>query len=312
MSIKKILVIVNLAKGKKEALLPIVNEAMQEFGIEWEIALMKKKGDGARFAEEAVKKGFDAVAAYGGDGTIRKIFPGLVGSNVPLAILPGGTANVLSKELGIPQDLKEACRVIGNADARMLDAAHFGKHHFILRIGMGFEADMVKNASREQKNKMGRLAYAMAAVSALKEIEHVRYTIIVDGNKHEVDGVACIVANSGHLGLAGLTMDKHINPSDGLLDVIVLRQANLKVAAQIVPTLIKKELPNNMELVEHWQGKDICISSVPPQPAQVDGKTVEEDMFNVKIIPNAIRVLVPKQEPQQAVAAGEKEESKHG
>jgi len=87
---------------------------------------------------------------------------------------------------------------------------------------------------------------------------------------------------------------KHIDVSDGFLDVVVVRKANLSLFKLMVVTWLKRELPDNLELVEHWQGKDISVSSSPKQAVQCDGEVLEKIPLHVKIIPGAIKVLVPK------------------
>jgi len=82
---------------------------MKEAGITWEASVTHKPGDATLFAQAAVKEGVDALAVYGGDGTLMEAISGLMGSEVPLIILPGGSANVMANELRIPSDLKEAC-----------------------------------------------------------------------------------------------------------------------------------------------------------------------------------------------------------
>ena len=106
--IKNIHIIINPAAGKKEAILPIINESMKEAGIKWEVSVTKEAGDGIQMARAAVKEGVDAIAVYGGDGTLMEVISGLMGSEVPLVILPGGSANIMATELAIHKDLKEA------------------------------------------------------------------------------------------------------------------------------------------------------------------------------------------------------------
>jgi diacylglycerol kinase family enzyme len=105
-----------------------------------------------------------------------------------------------------------------------------------------------------------------------------------------------MITNTGNLGFSNISFDKHIDVSDGLLDVIVVRKASLSMFRLMVITLLKRERPDNLELVEHWQGKDISISSSHKQTAQCDGEILEKMPLHIKIIPGAIRVLVPKKE----------------
>ena len=91
-------------------------------------------------------------------------------------------------------------------------------------------------------------------------------------------------------------MDKHIDVSDGLLDVVIVRKSTLGLLKLIAITLIKGERPDNFELVSHWQGKEIRISSNRKQVVQCDGEILEKFPLHINVIPAAIRVMVPKNE----------------
>ncbi len=78
------------------------------------------------------------------------------------------------------------------------------------------------------------------------------------------------------------------------LDVVILQKANLSLLKLIVVTFFKRERPDNLELVKHWQGKDICVSSRPKQTVQCDGEVLEKIPLHIRIIPGVVRVLVPK------------------
>jgi YegS/Rv2252/BmrU family lipid kinase len=296
--IKNIRIIINPAAGIGESILPIINASMKEAGIKWEASITHQAGDAIQFAKAAVKEGIDALAVYGGDGTLREAISGLIGSEIPLVILPGGSANVMATELGIPSDLKEACTLLshGSLETKTIDVGQFDKRYFIVGISLGFEADVVKGADRETKNKIGIFAYLLSAVAALKKTKRTVYHLKIDGQEHEVQGLTCIITNTGNLGFSNISFDKHIDVSDGLLDVIVVRKVNLSLFKLMVVTLLKRERPDNLELVEHWQGKDISVSSSPKQTVQCDGEILKKIPLHIKIIPGAIKVLVPKKE----------------
>ncbi|MFA5362704.1 MAG: diacylglycerol kinase family protein [Candidatus Omnitrophota bacterium] len=294
--IKKINVIINPASGKGESTLPIINAAMKEAGITWEASITHQAGDAARFAKTAVKEGIDALAVYGGDGTLVEAISGLIGSEIPVAVFPGGSANVMATELGIPANLKEACALLSQdpIETKTIDVGQFDKRYFIAGISLGFESDVVKGADRETKNKIGIFAYLLSAAAALKKTKKAVYHLKIDGHEHEVQGLTCIIANTGNLGFSDISFDKHIDVSDGLLDVVVVRKANLSLFKLMVITLFKRERPDNLELVEHWQGKNISVSSSPKQTVQCDGEILEKMPLHIKVIPGAIKVLVPK------------------
>jgi len=294
--IKNIHIIINPVSGKKESILPIIDASMKEAGIKWEVSITHQAADATRLAKAAVKTGIDALAVYGGDGTLTEAISGMIGSKIPLVILPGGSANALATELGIPGDLKEACMLLAQEplETKIIDVGQFDKGYFIVGISLGFEADVVKGTDRQSKNKLGIFAYLFSAAAALKITKKAVYHLKIDGQEHKVKGLICLIANTGNLRFSSISFDKHIDVSDGFLDVVVVRKANLSLFKLLVVTLFQRQRPDNLELVEHWQGKDISVYSSPPQTVQSDGEMLEKIPLKIKIIPGAIKVLVPQ------------------
>jgi YegS/Rv2252/BmrU family lipid kinase len=295
--INNIHIIINPAAGEEEAILPFINVSMKKAGIMWDAFITHQAGDGIKFAKAAVKEGVDALAVYGGDGTLMEAISGLIGSEIPLIILPGGSANVVATELSIPKDFKEVCTLLGQdqLETKTIDVGQFDTRYFITGISLGFGADIVKGANRETKNKFGIFAYFLSAVAALKKTKKVVYHLKIDGLEHKIRGLTCIISNTGNLGFSNISYDKHIDMSDGFLDVIVLRKVNFSLLKHIVVTLLRRERPHNLKLVQHWQGKDISISSIPRQTVQCDGEVLNDAVLHIKVIPGAIKVLIPKE-----------------
>jgi diacylglycerol kinase (ATP) len=303
MRIKNLHIIINPAAGKMEPILPVINSVLKDTGINWDVFVTKDSGDAFEFAKDAVQEKVDAVAVYGGDGTLMEVVSGVMGSQVPIIILPGGTANIMAKEMGIPQNLEEACRAMFDApvEVKAVDIGQFGKKYFLIRTAIGFEADMVSGADRKVKNRLGILAYTLSFFQSLKKICNVRYDLTVDGVKHKAEGLTCIIANSGNVGMGKISIDKHISVNDGLLDVLVVRRAGIQMMAHMIATVIRRERAERWELVEHWQGKDINIHVTPVQTVQCDGEPVPSGSVHVKVIPSAISMLVPKEEESKGL-----------
>jgi diacylglycerol kinase (ATP) len=293
-------IIINPAAGTGRPVLSVINLCMKEAGITWEASVTHKAGDAIKLAKAAVKEKVDVLAVYGGDGTLMEAINGLMGSSVPLAILPGGSANVVAGELGIPKDLGAACALMSQVPptVKTIDVGQFGDRYFILGIALGFGAEMIKGADRETKNRIGIFAYLLSAAAALKKAKKATYHLVVDGQPHEVQGLTCIITNVGSLGFGNISYDRHIDVSDGLLDVVVVRKANLSLFGHIAVTLLRRERPDNLELVEHWQGKEISVSSSPRQSVQCDGEVLKGMLLplHIKVVPGAIKVLVPRKE----------------
>jgi len=305
--IKRIQVIVNPAAGKNTPVLATLNDVFQPLDIDWDVSITKKAGDARAQAQAAVASGVDVVAAYGGDGTVTEVASGLINSDVPLAILPGGTGNVISIELGIPADLSAACRLAVGERSKVhsIDCGQANDQFFLLRLSVGLEAQMVESTTRELKDRYGIFAYLMSAVQNLRQPSVVHFQMTLDGKEVGIEGVTCIVANSGNLGLTGLKLLPTVDISDGQLDVIVLQQANLAALFEIMGGVLGLGGPvlhdaateardtQFHQSLHCWQAKEIKIVTTPSCLIQADGDLIGEGAIDCKVLPKAIKVMVP-------------------
>lgn len=290
---KRVHLIINPAAGQDRPILKTLNSVFHDLNIDWDAYITKQAGDAKRYAQQAIDEGADAVAIYGGDGTVLEVATGLVGSDIPFVILPGGTANVLSIELGIPRDLFEAARLLGSdtATVRPLDMGKVGEQMFF-HLGIGLEAEMAKTADREAKDRSGLMAYIMAGLKNLRNHTTSRYRMILDGQVVETEGVNCMITNFGSIGVAGLTISHDIDVSDGLMDVLVIRQIDAKSVLSAAADAISSG--DIAAPLDQWQVREVKIEVDPPQTVMIDGEIVEMDpIIHAHIVPHAAQVIVP-------------------
>ena len=295
-------VIINPASGHDEPIINVLNRAFAPSGVDWDVFITKKAGDARTYAQRAVSAGVDAVAVYGGDGTVTEVAAGLVGSQVPLAILPGGTANVTSIELGIPTRLDAAAALITSARRyRWMDMGRLNERIFMGHVGIGLEANMHETADRTLKDQLGFLAYPFAALQALRDPPLSHYTLTLDGQTVEIDGLNCMVTNLGSIGLMGATLSADISVSDGLLDVIVIRNAEMTSLAALAAKVTG--LGDTSEQLPHWQVCEARIVADPSQGVTADGEVLSQTPVDVKVLPHAVKVIVPASAAPEAVSA---------
>jgi diacylglycerol kinase (ATP) len=286
---QRIGVVINPAAGRERAILRTLNSVLKELEIEWDAAITHRKGDARRLAEKAAAAGVDAVAIYGGDGSVLEAATGLRGSGVPLAILPGGTANVLSRELGIPSDLTEALYLLDEGTIRGVDMGKVGDQMFF-HLGIGFEAEMIKKADRKSKERSGTIAYIFSALRELRSPPTALFTLELDDQTVEMEGINCLVTTFGSIGVAGLKLSKTIDVSDGLLDVIVLSKADFNTFLSVATgALSSGEIAHSLK---QWQIRTVRITAEPPQAITVDGEIVELDDLSIEVVPEAVRIFV--------------------
>ena len=287
------MVVVNPAAGQFSPDLKLMNRIIHAAGWDWEVGVTNAFGEGGRLAARAAETGAGLVAACGGDGTVMDVASGLLGSGVPLAILPAGTGNVLAKDLGIPLDLAGACSLMVSpgADLRAVDIGVSGERKFLLRLGVGLEADIVRTADRGLKDRLGPLAYVAATVQAWNQAPLSHYHLVLDGQVQELDGLACMVANAGSLGFPGLTLSPQVRIDDGLLDVFVIRRADLAELAALAASAAGAVAWAGA--LPHWQAREVVIEPDPPQGVEADGEYLGGTPLHASILPAALQVVVP-------------------
>jgi YegS/Rv2252/BmrU family lipid kinase len=303
-------VIINPASGNDEVILNVLNPIMQEAGIDWQVSITQDFGDGRKFARQAVEQGYQTVAVYGGDGSVVDAAAGLLESDVPLAIFPGGTGNVVAKELGIPLDLESACRLAASSShrTRQVDLGVVNdEHYFLLRYGTGWEAELTDLANRELKDRIGIWAYALGGIQAMGKGVNAHYRLKLDGEQHEVEGITCMIANTGNVGIPGINLNvaPGSDMSDGLLDVVIFSASDVRGWLQELgaqqpddsqPAVPDK--PGRPQIRYHWQARAIEIEADPPQKVTLDGEMIGETPSKITLLPEAVRVIVPGDEKQ--------------
>lgn len=280
----KIQVIINPAAGGREPILNTLNQVFRAHDVEWDVSITHRSGDATQQAREAVERGVDLVAGYGGDGTQMEVANGLFGSSVPQGILPGGTGNAMAFELGIPRQLEAAARLLCTSSVtRGVDLARVGEQLFMLRAYTGPRPETV--ASREEKDRLGLLAYPLATLRVLTQLEPTRYRIDIDGEVIEDVGLACFVFNAGASGGIPAALPK-VSAVDGLLDVFVFNRENLP-PPQLAAGLLGQE---DAEL-RSWQGRKITIEADPPQALWLDGEPGGETPCTIELLPSAAQIV---------------------
>jgi YegS/Rv2252/BmrU family lipid kinase len=316
---KRVHVIVNPASGQDRPVLTILNDAFHPSGIDWDVFVTKETGDARRYAQAAIKAGVDAVGVYGGDGTVMEVASALINTNVPLAIFPGGTANVMSAELGVPSDPAEACAVVtgGRSTIRTIDVGAYGEHIFLTRLGIGLESNVIENTAREQKDRMGWVAYALNTLRELTDPKVSRYKLTLDGQVIETQGLTCVVANSGVItpnsgipGRAVLSFAPGISVSDGVLDVVVIRGADLGSLLAVAASVVAGN--ENAEPLLHWRAREVTIEADPPQTIQLDGEILDQTPAQARVLPSALRVIVPPEATPPTATASDFEAKGQG
>lgn len=292
---KNIEVIINPAAGNNEPMLNLINDAFKDQDFDWDVSITKRSGDGARHAKAAIQRGCDLVVAYGGDGTLLDVIEGMLGSEVPVAFLPGGTANALCEEMGIAQSTVEALKIITDPEStiRAIDVGKVGDQHFMLRIGSGLIGSYSTAVDRDLKDRYGLFAYFIGTVRAVAQPTNTHYQLDIDGQMVELDALAILITNGNSTGGgAGVNLSPYVKIDDGLLDVFALK-GELSSLVGMVGNVVHIE--RFAQAADHWQGRSVTVSATPEIGFYADGEeqTIATTPMTATLLPQAVKVLVP-------------------
>lgn len=296
--IQKLFVIINPAAGQNEPILNTINQMLFPLKISWDVGITLPDRSAADMAREALKKDYDAIAVYGGDGTVMETAQVLYKTGKPLIIFPGGTANVLAKELGIPVALAESVKACApDALPHKIDMFTVNDIPYLIRFNLGFFADMVVQAQRELKDMLGQLAYGVGMMKSLPESVVASYTGTVDGKPYTSTGAGMVIANCGNIGITGMSYHAEMSITDGKLDILTLPEGTWGSIGSLAGNLLLDTETAKLNMIQ-FEELELTIS--PQQTLIADDHvfSVEEGTaLQIKVQPQALTVILPTVAP---------------
>jgi diacylglycerol kinase (ATP) len=267
----------------------------------WEVEVLATGGPGhaRQLAEYGVAEKVDVVAVFGGDGTTMQAAAALVGTDVALGVIPGGTGNLLAGNLRIPASPARAARALLTARPRPFDLGRMerpaGLQYFAVACGAGYDARVMAATLSEHKRRWGMAAYVATTFRLLADIQSTLHIITIDGVEYEAHAAMVLVANCGELIPRLVRLGPGITPTDGLLDVVVMRADNFSQSVRAVWDLLRVTPgpAGGATFVGHARGREVRVESERVQPVQLDGEPGGETPFTASVVPGAIRIMVP-------------------
>ena len=293
----KTLVILNpdARHDERQVLLEALSRFFPASHIDYEVYETRQGDRLAEIVRRRLGEHFDLVLAVGGDGTVSAVSDGLVGSSIPLGIIPTGTGNLIARELNIPHDVEAAVALIASAPrARKIDAMRIGKRAYVLNASVGISASVIGGTTRESKSRFGRIAYVGTAL--LKVLtSRPRYLVVeVDGKAHPYRAVEVAIMNCGQLGSLFYPSDPDIRIDDGHLGIWILSMKTIwDYPRYLFGVVAGWPMGHDAHFIR--ARKTVSIRSNVPLPFQADGDMIGTTPVEVTVLPGAVMVLVPEE-----------------
>ncbi len=272
--------------------LPLILDSFRGLGYEVEERETQSVGHATALAHEAVDARFDVVCALGGDGTVNEAINGLAGSEVPLAIIPIGTVNVLAMELGIPLDPPDAVGLLENGNISAIDLGLANDRYFGLMAGVGMDAAVVASLNPMMKRALKEAAFAVHGLAHYFAADDPRIRVVT--KDRTVEGYFVVFGNSSsYAGAFGITPLADMR--DGLLDVCVLKDKSfLSTATYWTAALLNAHVKHPK--VEYFRTEEAvvtCLDENREVLIQTDGEVAGRLPLSCRVAPRALLVVVP-------------------
>lgn len=287
---RRLLIIYNPIAGQRRGShLAAVKAALEGLRVDVVMAATQARGDAERLAQEADPGLFDAVIAAGGDGTVGEVVNGLAGRELPLGIIPLGTANVLALELDLPRDPSALARLLAFGSPRPVFLGEAAGRRFTVMAGVGLDARVVAGVSLPLKRLVGRAAYWLEVAHQLVRLPPVIFHVTVDGVRFEA---ASAIVGKGHfyggrfVACPGARLDR---PSfEVFLSERRGRGPLLSNALALAGDRLSRQ--PGTRLVE---GTTVTIEGPENEPVQADGDLLTRLPVTLTVVAEPLPVIAP-------------------
>ncbi len=237
-----------------------------------------------------IENGAQAIVAVGGDGTVSAVASEMVGWDVPIGIIPAGTANGAAVALGLPLAFDRALDLlVDGSGKRALDVIKVGERVYTISVSVGVSSQSLQNLTARSKERLGVMGYYLSGLKEASLANSKRFSVELDGEQLDDEFLEIAILNMGILGLPDIFLGGEILPDDGLLRMFAVKQASLKGT---VWQLLRGRSRVNSRV--HLRDiKRIKIDGDAEAVVQADGDVIGTLPVSAEILPAAIQVLVP-------------------
>lgn len=249
-------------------------------------------GDAGRFAREAADD-TRALVSVGGDGTLNEIVNGRRGRAYPVALLPAGTANVLSRENALPREPAAVADAILAGRTRLLDLGEANGRLFVALVSVGFDAAVTRELALRRCGTASPLSYVAPAIRTLLSYPFPPLRVAVNGRSAAAGAYGVVVAKTRNYG-GWFRIARSVAPDDGALEAIAFSRAGRVALLRYFAAMALGRISGARGVEYHEGVREIAIDSDSRVPWQADGDWAGDTPLAVRVLPRALPLVVPE------------------
>lgn len=291
---KNLLLIICTSAGRQDEVINECSELLKHYKAQYKIVPIRIPPDLPKALKKLDVQSYDAVAVYGGDGTIVSAIKTLQPHNVPLLLIPGGTANVVSRYLRMPDDPLECLKMYleNSYVSDHIDIARIDDEPLVLDMHMGLWTEALASTPRKLKRQIGSAAYAWSTLRQVSRTTKQNYTFALDDKPAiKVQGYTFLVANQGNYKILGLSLFPY-NHAPGMVQLAIVRRVRpYMLIAWFIYKLVTGR--NLQRVISVHRAHSIRVLSAPSFALADDSEQRLRAPFTVAGSMQSVRVLVP-------------------
>jgi YegS/Rv2252/BmrU family lipid kinase len=286
-----LVLLVNPSSGGGRALkrLPRIEAVLDSRRVPFRVVRTRSLDDGVAKALRAVEAG-ELPVVVSGDGMVGAIGGAMAGAETPLGIVPVGRGNDLARVLGIPTDIEAAIEVVLAGNERAIDVGEANGRPFLGIASVGFDS-VANRIANEARFVRGNLVYLYAALRTMAGWRSARFTIAIGEERSRLEGYDVVVANNSCYG-GGMYIAPDAELDDGRFDIVTIADMG-KLRALYNLTKVFKGTHVRIPEVDVVRASRLQLSASRPFAVYADGEHLTDLPADLRVIPRALRVLVP-------------------
>lgn len=287
---------------KNDASLEELDFLLKKYQILYDKIPTKRAGHATELANEAVKEGYKGVLVAGGDGTVGEVANGLIGSELPLGIIPLGSFMNIARMLSIPLDLEKAVQVIKIGRERKIDVGMITRmggdiltlpHYFLESSSIGLEAQFHESFKKLEK---GILSEVFKIFKTFFDFYTYSVDVWLDGKKQHTK-VAAVIVSNGSLSGTALELAPEAKLNDHRLTVSTYKMTKYELIRLLI-NLVQGKKYTTSKIKTH-QAENVVLETRYKRLVHADSRLFGSTPVEYKIVPNALRVVAGFPDPDQ-------------